>query len=103
MLEAGWPVDVPGEMGATALHWAGFNGNAAMTREILRFHPALESESREYKSTPLGWAMFGSGDGWHRDTGDYVGTVQALLEAGAAVPPNPEDLEASEAVQELLS
>src|SRR5215472_2311465 len=28
MLEAGWPVDTPGEMGATALHWAGFNGNA---------------------------------------------------------------------------
>src|SRR6202042_1939512 len=28
MLEAGWPVDTRGEMGATALHWAGFNGNA---------------------------------------------------------------------------
>ncbi|HMJ63142.1 MAG TPA: ankyrin repeat domain-containing protein, partial [Bryobacteraceae bacterium] len=35
MLEAGWPVDTPGEMGATALHWAGFNGNAEMAREIL--------------------------------------------------------------------
>jgi len=32
MLEAGWPVDTPGEMGATALRWAGFNGNAEMTR-----------------------------------------------------------------------
>ena len=31
-----------GEMGETALHWAGFNGNAEMTREILRFDPALE-------------------------------------------------------------
>jgi ankyrin repeat protein len=103
MLEAGWPVDAPGEMGATALHWAGFNGNAAMTREILRFHPALELESQDYKSTPLGWAIFGSGDGWHRDTGDYVGTVQALLNAGAAVPPNAEDLEPSEAVLEVLS
>lgn len=39
-LEAGWPVDTPGEMGATALHWAGFNGNAEMIREILRFHAA---------------------------------------------------------------
>ena len=51
MLEAGWPVDTPGEMGATALHWAGFNGNAEMTREILRFHPALELKSREYEGT----------------------------------------------------
>ncbi len=34
MLEAGWPVDTPGEMGATALHWAGFNGNAEMARQI---------------------------------------------------------------------
>ena len=103
MLEAGWPVDAPGEMGATALHWAGFNGNAAMTREILRFHPALELESREYKGTPLGWSVFGSGNGWHRDTGDYVGTVRALLEAGAVVPPLVEDLEPSDAVLEVLS
>ncbi len=51
MLEAGWPVDTPGEMGATALHWAGFNGNAEMAREILRFHPALELKSREYAGT----------------------------------------------------
>ena len=103
MLEAGWPVDAPGEMGATALHWAGFNGNAAMTREILRFHPTLELESWEYKGTPLGWAVFGSGNGWHRDTGDYVGTVNALLDAGAVVPPHAEDLEPSDAVLEVLS
>ena len=44
MLEAGWPVNTPGEMGATALHWAGFNGNAEMTRDILRFHPDIETE-----------------------------------------------------------
>lgn len=102
MLEAGWPVDAPGEMGATALHWAGFNGNAEMTREILRFHPALESKSREYEGTPLAWAVFGSGNSWRRDTGDFVGTVQALLDAGAKVPIHAADLEPSEAVFDLL-
>lgn len=102
MLEAGWPVDTPGEMGATALHWAGFNGNAELTREILRLHPALELKSREYAGTALSWAVYGSGNGWHRDTGDFVGTVRALLEAGAIVPPNAEDLEPSEAVLEVL-
>jgi hypothetical protein len=102
MLEAGWPVDTPGEMGATALHWAGFHGNAKMGREILRFHPTLELKSREYAGTALSWAIYGSGNGWRRETGDYVGIVQALLEAGAAVPPNAEELEPSDAVLEVL-
>jgi ankyrin repeat protein len=102
MLEAGWPVDAPGEMGATALHWAGFHGNAEMTRHILKFHPAIELHSREHKGTALKWALFGSGNGWHRETGDYVGTVQALLRSGAIVPPNAEDLEPSDAVLEVL-
>lgn len=102
MLEAGWPVDTRGEMGATALHWAGFNGNAEMAREILRFHPALELKSQEYAGTALAWAVFGSGNSWHSDTGDFVATVQALLDAGATVPPHAEELEPSDAVLEAL-
>jgi hypothetical protein len=102
MLEAGWPVDTPGEMGATALHWAGFHGNAEMARQILRFHPSLELKSQEYAGTALSWALFGSGNGWHRDTGDYVGTVQALLGAGAILPADALDLEPSDAVTEML-
>jgi hypothetical protein len=102
MLEAGWPVDTQGEMGATALHWAGFNGNAEMTREILRFHPTLELKSREHEGSALGWAVYGSGNGWHRDTGDFVGTIRALLDAGAVLPPHAEELEPSEAVLEML-
>jgi hypothetical protein len=102
MLSAGWPVDTPGEMGATALHWAAFNGNSEMTREILRFHPALEMKSREEASTALGWAIYASGNGWHRETGDFVGTVRALLDAGAKIPPHAEDLDPSDAVLDLL-
>jgi len=102
MLDAGWPVDTPGEMGATALHWAAFNGNAEMAREILRFHPALELKSKEYVGTALGWAIFGSGNGWNRETGDYVGTVEALLQSGAVVPREAEALEPSDAVLEVL-
>lgn len=102
MLQAGWPVDTSGEMGATALHWAGFHGNAEMAHEILRFHPALELKSREYAGPALAWAVYGSGNGWHRDTGDFVGTIQALLDAGATLPPHAEELEPSEAVLELL-
>ena len=39
---------------------------------------------------------------WHRDTGDYVGTVRALLEAGAILPPHAAELEPSDAVLEVL-
>lgn len=53
MLEAGWSVNTPGNMGATALHWAGFNGNAEMTRTILRFQPDLKLKSRDYGCAPL--------------------------------------------------
>jgi ankyrin repeat protein len=102
MLEAGWKVNTPGEAGATALHWAGFHGNAEMMRELLRFHPALELKSQEYAGTALSWALYGSGNGWHRDTGDYVGAIRALLEAGAVLPPHPEELEPSDAVLEVL-
>ena len=102
MLVAGWPVDTPGELGATALHWAGFNGNAEMTREILRFHPTLELKSREYEGTALGWAVYGSGNGWHRKTGDYLGTIRAMLDAGAVLPPHWAELEPSDAVVEML-
>jgi ankyrin repeat protein len=102
MLEAGWPVNTPGEMGATSLHWAGFNGNAEMTRVILRFHPDLELKSREYAGTALSWALYASGNGWHRDTGDFVGAVRALLESGAALPPDPDQWEPSDEVLEML-
>jgi hypothetical protein len=102
MLEAGWPVNTPGDAGATALHWAGFHGNAEMVREILRFHPDLEQKSRDYEGTALSWAIYGSGNGWHRDTGDYVATLRALIGAGATIPPHAADLEPSDAVLELL-
>jgi hypothetical protein len=62
----------------------------------------LELKSREYEGTALGWALYGSGNGWHRDTGDYVGTVRALLEAGAILPPHAAELEPSDAVLEAL-
>ena len=38
----------------------------------------------------------------HRGTGGLVSMVQALLDAGAVVPPDPEALEPSDAVLEVL-
>ena len=80
MLEAGWPVDVRGEHGATALHWAGWNGNLALLNHVLRHAPPLEVKDTSYDGTPLGWAIYGSTNGWRCQTGDYAGVVKALLD-----------------------
>jgi len=86
MLAAGWPVDVRGQHGGTPLHWAAFHGNARMAEIILGYHPPLEWVDTDYRGTPLGWAIHGSEQGWHCRTGNYPGTVEALLQAGAKVP-----------------
>jgi ankyrin repeat protein len=101
MLAAGWPVDARGEYDMTPLQWASWHGNAEMVREILGYHPQLEL-SCDHSITALGSALHGSMNGWHRDTGDYVATVAALLVAGAKAPKVTDDLEASEPVREFL-
>ena len=73
-----------------------------MVREILRHDPQLELDC-EHGITALGSALHGSVNGWHRDTGDYVATVQALLNAGAKPSKITPDLEASEPIRDLLN
>jgi hypothetical protein len=102
MLRAGWPVDARGEYDMTSLQWAAWHGNAEMVREILRYHPKLEL-SCEHEITALGSALHGSENSWHRQTGDYSATVEALLEAGAKAPKVTDDLEASAEAREVLS
>ena len=97
MLEAGWPLEGDGKH--TPLHWACWHGNAEMVRAILEFHPPLEALDADYHATPLGWAIHGSENGPHRETGEYAGTVQALLDAGAK---RPEKIDGSEAVRKVL-
>jgi ankyrin repeat protein len=102
MLDAGWPADVLDRQGATPLHWAAWNGNAEMTRTFLRHAPPLEVADDEHHAKPLGWAIYGSLHGWHRETGDYGATVDALLQAGAAHPTAAGDFEGSDAVRDAL-
>jgi ankyrin repeat protein len=98
MLAAGWPVDARGQHGGTALHWAAFHGNADMAELILGKQPPLELTDADYNSTPLGWAIYGSEHGWHRRTGNYAATVEALLRAGAQPPQEPAGSEEVRAV-----
>jgi ankyrin repeat protein len=101
MLAAGWPVDAKGEHQMTSLQWAAWHGNAEMVREILQHHPKLELNN-QHEITALGSALHGSENSWHRQTGDYAATVEALLDAGAKAPKLTDDLEASQAAREVL-
>src|SRR5580704_13750720 len=48
--------------------------------------------ARENSGTAFSWALYGSGNRWHRNTGDFVSTIRELLEAGAVLLPDPEVL-----------
>jgi ankyrin repeat protein len=102
MLGAGWPADVRGEYDQTPLHWAAWHGNIEVVRDLLAHNAPLEVVEQQYKFTPLGWALHGSENSWHRETGDYPKTAQALLTAGAKLTGNLDNLKASEEVLEVL-
>jgi ankyrin repeat protein len=99
MLESGLPLDAGIQHGATPLHWAAFHGNVEMAKVVLHYGPPLEARDADFNSTPLGWAIHGSENGWNRETGDYAATVEALIAAGAIVP---ETIRGSEAVRGVL-
>jgi ankyrin repeat protein len=86
MLESGWSAGTRGDNGQTALHWAGFHGNAQMARDILRYAPPIDAEDSEFHGTPIGWAKYGAEHSWHCKTGDYPATIGALRSAGAKEP-----------------
>jgi ankyrin repeat protein len=92
MLAAGWPLDVRGQHGGTPLHWAAWHGNAGMVREMLRYHPLVDAKGDDHDMTPLGWALHGSENSWHRATGDYAAVIEALLAAGAKAPKRIEEV-----------
>ena len=96
MLRAGWPLDLRGGYGGTALHWAAWHGNAAMVTELVRSRADLGARDPHHDGTPLDWALHGSLNSWHRQRGDYGATVDTLSAAGATVPEADDSFEASD-------
>jgi hypothetical protein len=88
-LKAGFPIHSRGQHNATPLHWAAWHGNVEAVRLLLEHHPDLEDTDNEFKSSPLGWAIHGSENGWHRESGSYPATVESLLRAGVKIPDKP--------------
>jgi ankyrin repeat protein len=104
MLDLGFP---PGtrsghDDGATALHLAAAAGSTGTVRLLLDHGADIEAGDTSWDSTPLEWAIVGSGMRLgHNPHPDWPATVRMLLDAGASTggivlspddpkPPSPE-------------
>ncbi len=102
MLELGFPIESRGDDGATALHAAAYAGSATSVRLLLERGADIEARDATWNSTPLDWAMVGSGERPRTDpAADWAETVRTLIEHGAVLdhitlspddpkPPSPE-------------
>ena len=105
MLDLGFPPDIHASReddGATALHAAAAAGSVGTLRLLLERGADIEARDTAWDSTPIEWAIVGSGMHLGHDPDhDWVATVRTLIEAGAATegivlspddpkPPSPE-------------
>jgi ankyrin repeat protein len=86
MLDLGFPVNGDaGEDGATALHVSAYAGSPECVRLLLERGADIEARETNWNSTPLIWAIVGSGEKpRHNAAADWTAVVEALLDAGAA-------------------
>ncbi len=81
-LSIGFPLTGRGQDNGTALHVAAWVGDPMLVRELLKRGLDLNDRNDIHGSTPLGWACHGAAFSGRKHA-NYVGVVEALLEAGA--------------------
>ena len=86
MLDLGFPVDTRGgDDGGTALHAAAVSGSADTVRLLLERGADIEARDTTFDSTPLIWAIVGSGQRLgHNPDPDWIATIRTLIQAGAS-------------------
>jgi ankyrin repeat protein len=95
MLELGFAVDTRRETvdddGATALHAAAWAGSVEVVELLLRHGADVNARDRRWHSTPLDWALVGSGERPDFVSApDWVATVTMLIDAGATLDTAPD-------------
>jgi ankyrin repeat protein len=84
LLAAGAGVGERGEHGATALHFACWNGADALVAELLARGADTTIEDHTFRATPAGWLLHGA-QFCPEPRGDYAAALRALMAAGAPV------------------
>jgi len=82
LLGLGVPVDTPGDLDGTALHWACWKGYADLVQLLLENGASLAVEDSAFHGTPAGWYAHGLEHSLERD-GDYPEVARLLRAAGA--------------------
>ncbi len=80
------PIDRPVATGDGPLHMAAWHGQAAVVRRLIALGADLSRVEKQYQATPLGWCLHGSLN-CRAPSGDYPAAAEALLAAGAKLPP----------------
>ena len=97
MLDVGFDPRTQGVDDSTPLDRASLHGFRELVELLLQHDPPM-SQKNAHGGTPLEACLWGSLHGWRTD-GDYPGTVEALLRAGA---PRPETAVGSAEAQAVL-
>lgn len=109
MLDVGFPVGSKGgNDGCMALHAAAYAGSADVVRLLIERGADLESLDERWQSTPVVWAVIGSGaQPPDNPVPDWLATIRSLIAAGASlsgVTLGPDDPKPpSPAIAELLA
>lgn len=88
MLDLGIPIGSRSSRddGATALHVAAWTGSAEVVTLLIERGADLEAPDTTFQSSPLGWAIVGSGERPRSNPSpDWIATVRTLLDAGASI------------------
>jgi ankyrin repeat protein len=74
--------------GETALHWAAYGGHPKIVRLLLKRKAPVDAKDRNFKGTPLGWALYAwSEPPPEAKATDYYAVARLLVAAGAKVDP----------------
>ena len=57
-----------------------------MAEDLIRNKAPLEVIDSDFRLSPLGWAIYGSENGWYQKTGQFAATIEVLIQAGAKLP-----------------
>jgi hypothetical protein len=98
MQALGFDLGIKGETDTTAMHVAGWHGRAEALGFLIRQGCDVNAIETQFGGPPIGWVAHGS-QSCRDPAGDYAAAAQALLGAGAKVPPG---MPASPEVAEVL-